>query len=151
MKDQLTERRANSYLLSCPVCGGRAGYCDDGPENQRAECWGDGKTETDGCGLAVFLKRNRAEARAVWNAIPRKARNETAVGAPDAKRPRGPWVYVDDECPPQEGIYIVLYADGTVGRAVFVSPDNWRPVDANGDMAPAGTRHSWVEAWSRTR
>ena len=73
--------------------------------------------------------------------------------APDAKRPQGPWVLVKDERPPQSGIYVVLFEDGTVGKALFVpSPlENWRTLDANGDMAPAGTRHARVEAWSRTR
>lgn len=59
-------------LLPCPVCGGKAAYCDDGPTNQRVDCCGDGKTEMDGCGLNVWLKKNRAEARVVWNSIPRR-------------------------------------------------------------------------------
>lgn len=58
-------------LLPCPVCGGKAVYCDDGRNNQRVDCCGDGDAEKDGCGLGVWLKRNRAEARAIWNAIPR--------------------------------------------------------------------------------
>lgn len=60
-----------TVLLSCPVCGGKAAYCDDGKDNQRVDCIGDGKTERDGCGLGVWMKKSRAEARAIWNTIPR--------------------------------------------------------------------------------
>lgn len=66
------EARCTNDLLCCPVCGGTAVYCDDGKNNQRVDCCGDGKTEQDGCGLGVWLKRSKAEARAIWNAIPRK-------------------------------------------------------------------------------
>ena len=61
----------SNSLLVCPACGGRAIYCDDGPSNQRVDCCGEGKTESDGCGLTVWGMRSRAQARAVWNAIPR--------------------------------------------------------------------------------
>lgn len=75
--DKMTTTEAPAHgvdverLLVCPVCGGRAAYCDDGKENQRVDCCGDGKAETDGCGVGVWGLRSRAQARAIWNAIPR--------------------------------------------------------------------------------
>jgi hypothetical protein len=58
-------------LLPCPSCGGRAAYCDDGPEDQRIDCCGNGDSDSDGCGLTVWGHNNFAVARVVWNNLPR--------------------------------------------------------------------------------
>jgi hypothetical protein len=58
-------------LLSCPVCGGKAVYCDDGQHNRRVDCCGDGVNERDGCGLGVWNMNSFVQARVIWNMIPR--------------------------------------------------------------------------------